>query len=65
MDLPIVIAVGGFCLLAAVFCGWRGARPADPMKGVRMVPYRALMLLFAAVAVIMMIWAANMAGLMA
>ena len=65
MDLPIVIAVGVACLLAAVFCGWRGARPADPMRGVRMVPYRALMLLFAAVAVIMMIWAANMAGLMA
>jgi hypothetical protein len=64
MDLPIVAALAAACLLLALFCGWRGARPWDPMKGVRMIPYRGLMLLFAALFIILMIWVANMAGLM-
>jgi hypothetical protein len=65
MDLPVVVALAAGCLALAVFCGWRGARPADPTRGVRMVPYRGLMLLFAALAVIFLIWTANMAGIMA
>ena len=64
MDLPVVAALAAACLVLAIFCGWRGARPWDPMKGVRMIPYRALMLLFAALSVIFLIWMANMAGLM-
>lgn len=34
------------CVAAAVFCGWRGARPSMPGK-VRMMPWRFLMLLAA------------------
>jgi hypothetical protein len=64
MDLPVVAALAVACLLLAVFCGWRGARPWNPAKGVRMIPYRPLMLLFAALSVIFLIWTANMAGLM-
>ena len=30
----------------ALFCGWRGARPADPNKGVRLMPWRPLMVAF-------------------
>lgn len=29
----------------AVFAGWRGARPWDPRGGVRMVPWRFIMIL--------------------
>jgi len=46
----------------AAFCGWRGARPADPKRGVRMVPYRFLMILCAAWVLIMLIHMLNLAG---
>jgi hypothetical protein len=64
MDLPVPAALAAGSLLLAVFFGWRGARPYDPVKGVRMVPHQALMLLFAALAIIFLIWTANIAGLM-
>ena len=64
MDLPVIAGLAGACLLLAVFCGWRGSRPPDPTRGPRMIPYRVLMLLFAAVVLILLIWIANMSGLM-
>ena len=64
MDLPVAAALAGGSLLLAVFFGWRGARPFDPSKGVRMIPYQGLMLLFAALTVIFIVWCANIAGLM-
>jgi hypothetical protein len=64
MDLPVVAALAAGSLLLAVFFGWRGSRPSNPMKGVRMVPHQLLMLLFAALTVIFGVWMANMAGLM-
>lgn len=32
-------------LALAVFAGWRGARPWDPRRGVRMVPWRFIMVM--------------------
>ncbi|HET9161640.1 MAG TPA: hypothetical protein VFN88_13600 [Caulobacteraceae bacterium] len=52
-------ALTGLCVIAAVFCGWRGARPPDPMKGPRMVPWQVLMLTFAAIALILLIKVAD------
>lgn len=46
----LVIAVA---LAIAVFCGWRGARVWTIVEGPRMIPWRFLMLLAAAVAVLM------------
>lgn len=52
MDLRLLTAVGiGFAALAA-FAGWRGARPPNPMKGPRLVPWRAIMVFSAAAAVL-------------
>ncbi len=34
---------------AAVLSGWRGALPAHPKRGVRMVPWRFLMVLSTAI----------------
>jgi hypothetical protein len=56
--LALAVAVG-----VAVFCGWRGARPPNPHRGPRLAPYRFLMLLAAASAVLMLIHVRSLAGL--
>ncbi len=45
-----------------VFCGWRGALPSQPAKGVRMIPWRPLMVASAVGAFLMLIHLANLAG---
>ncbi|HEY0600071.1 hypothetical protein [Brevundimonas sp.] len=47
----------------AVFAGWRGARPSQPHLGVRMVPWRFIMILSAAVVVLLLVHLAALAGL--
>ena len=44
--MEVGITLGGLAALIAfaVFCGWRGAHPFDPRRGVRLAPWRALML---------------------
>ena len=55
------------CVLAAValtvFAGWRGARPWDPRKGVRMIPWRVIMLLSATAVFILAIHLAALMGM--
>ena len=54
----------GIALAAlSVFAGWRGARPPNPIKGPRMIPWRFIMLLASAGALILVFSAARMAGL--
>jgi hypothetical protein len=63
MDLRLLIALGtGFAALAA-FAGWRGARPPNPMKGPRLIPWRAIMVFSAAAAVIVLVQAERAVGL--
>ena len=45
MDMTTTLALIGAALALAVFAGWRGARPWDPRRGVRMMPWRLIMLL--------------------
>ena len=45
MDMTTTLALIGAALALAVFAGWRGARPWDPRRGVRMIPWRLIMLL--------------------
>ncbi len=45
MDMTLTLALIGAALALAVFAGWRGARPWDPSRGVRMIPWRLIMLL--------------------
>lgn len=45
MDLPLTLALTTAAVALAVFAGWRGARPWDPRGGVRMAPWRLIMLL--------------------
>jgi hypothetical protein len=39
----------------AALCGWRGARLPDPMRGPRLVPWRFLMVLTGAAAVLLLV----------
>ena len=45
MDMTLTLALIGATLALAIFAGWRGARPWDPRRGVRMIPWRLMMLL--------------------
>ncbi len=63
MDLAPTLAL----LLAVVglsaFCGWRGARPFDPIKGPRLVPWRLLMITGALAAMLLLVHVAALLGL--
>ena len=50
------------CAVVAALCGWRGARPPDPMRGPRLVPWRFLMVLAGAAAVLLLVGAVRGAG---
>jgi hypothetical protein len=62
MNLSTALALAGACLAVGILAGWRGARPPDPMKGPRMVPWRFLMVLAAAGAIVFGAAAAQLAG---
>jgi len=63
MDLRTSLTLGAGFLAIALFAGWRGARPPNPHKGPRMVPWRFVMALAAAGALITLFEAAQLAGL--
>ena len=62
MTLPISLAVTAALLALAVFAGWRGAQPPNFAKGVRMVPWRGVMLLSSAGVLIMLVHVVNLLG---
>ena len=62
MDLPLTSALLAGLVALAVFCGWRGARPPDPRRGPRLVPWRALMMLSACGALVLLVHLVNLLG---
>jgi len=62
MDLRMTLALGAAFAALAAFAGWRGARPPNPMKGPRMIPWRPIMVFAAAAAVILLVQAERGAG---
>jgi hypothetical protein len=62
MEFRTTLAIGTALLALAAFAGWRGARPPDPHKGARMVPWRFVMVLAAAGALITLFQAAHLAA---
>lgn len=62
MDLPLTAALTAACFLSAVFCGWRGALPFDPVKGPRMIPWRPLMVAFTVAAIMLLVHLVNLLG---
>ena len=63
--MTISTSVGLGCALACLglFAGWRGARPPDPLKGPRMIPWRFIMLLAVAGTLVFLFSALRLAGL--
>jgi len=53
MSLTLTLALLVATLALAVFAGWRGSRPWDLTRGVRMIPWRFIMLLSGAVILVL------------
>jgi len=62
MDMPVTLGLAAGFLALAAFCGWMGARPPNLIKGPRLIPYRLIMLLAAAGAILMLTHVVNLAG---
>ena len=63
MSLTTTLALlAGFVALA-VFAGWRGARPSQPHRGVRMIPWRLIMVSAAMAAFFLLVHVAALLGL--
>ncbi len=62
MTLEISLAVTAALLGLALFAAWRGAQPPDFMKGVRMIPWRGVMLFSSAGVVFMLVHVVNLLG---
>lgn len=59
-EIAVTLALDGAAIAIAVFCGWRGARPPDPARGPRLVPWRMLMALSAAIAFVLSLHAVSL-----
>ncbi len=62
MDMTLTLALIGAALALAIFAGWRGARPWDPRRGVRMIPWRLIMLLAGTAIFILLIHLGTLLG---
>ena len=62
MSLPLTLVLIAAAVALTVFAGWRGSRPWDPRRGVRMIPWPFVMLLAAAMVPILVIHLAALLG---
>jgi hypothetical protein len=63
MDLAATLIALGAVVAGGVFAGWRGARPWNPaVGGVRMAPWRLIMVLCGAAAFVLVIHLAALLG---
>ena len=62
MDMTLTLALTGAAVALAIFAGWRGARPWDPRRGVRMMPWRLIMLLAGAGVLILVVHLGTLLG---
>ena len=62
MDLSLTLTIGAGLLAVAVFAGWRGARPPNPHRGPRLMPWRLIMLLAATGLLPILIHTASLLG---
>jgi len=63
MDMTLTLEIAAGLLALAIFAGWRGARPPNPHKGPRLMPWRFLMLAAAACLLPLLVHLATLLGL--
>lgn len=63
MSMSTSLELGLAFAVLGLFAGWRGARPPNPLRGPRMIPWRFIMLLCAAGALILVFGALRKAGI--
>ena len=61
-SIPVTLGLAAAGAALTVLFGWLGARPPNPQRGPRLVPYRFLMVLAAAWVLLMLVHLANLAG---
>ena len=64
MSLTLTLALLAGAVALAVFAGWRGARPSQPHLGVRMVPWRFVMVLSCVVVFVLIVHLAALMGVL-
>ena len=62
MSLSTTLVAAIAMAALAVFAGWRGAQPPDLVRGVRMVPWRAVMVFASLGALMLLVRAVNLLG---
>jgi hypothetical protein len=62
MDSGYLLALAAACTALAIFAGWRGAQPPNPMKGPRLIPWRLIMVTSAAAAFLLFSLSEQAAG---
>jgi hypothetical protein len=62
MDWGVTWGIVAAGVAVGVFAGWRGARWPDPRRGPRLVPWRLIMLLAAAVVLLALTHMVNLLG---
>ena len=62
MTLVLTLALAAVALAIALAAGWAGARPPNPAKGPRMMPYRPIMMAAAVTMIMLLVHAANLLG---
>lgn len=63
MSLTATLILLTCAVAVGLFCAWRGAQPPDLLRGPRMVPYRLIMVLAAAVVLVAVVHLVNLAGI--
>lgn len=63
MSMTLTLALLAGAVALAIFAGWRGARPSQPHLGVRMIPWRFVMILAGAMVLLLVVHVAALLGM--
>ncbi|HEX2816310.1 MAG TPA: hypothetical protein VHN39_07950 [Phenylobacterium sp.] len=63
MDISLTLTLSAGLLALALLAGWRGARPPNPHRGPRMMPWRFIMVTAAACLLPLLVHLASLLGL--